>query len=297
MITSHYAEINGHAIHYLYRKSNQKNQKNQKLLVMLHGFPENAHTWEGLISLMPPYLDIIAPDLPGYHHSSPLSDISLYQLPALIARMAAFIENIQKGREIILVGHDWGGAVAWPLAAFHQTLFKKLIIINAAHPSTFTLSLKNSSLQREKSQYIHNLTALNAEQKLENSGFRLLKQMLGEELFESESDYAIMLQKDWARPVTLTSMLNYYRQMPQQVPCANAAKAELDKIRIPQVFIRIPTLVLWGEKDDAFDISVLDNIEHYVPMIEMHFNKAASHWLHREHPQWVLKRIVDFVEA
>ena len=152
-------------------------------------------------------------------------------------------------------------------------------------------------MQREKSRYISKLTADDAEKALINSNFALLKQMLGADLFTSNSDYAIQLEKDWTSTETLTAMLNYYRQMPQQIPPKDATKAELDNLRVPEVFVKLPTLVLWGEKDDAFDISVLDNIEQYVPSIELHFNKAASHWLFREQPRWALERMIDFIEA
>ena len=151
MVDSKYAMVDGASIHYLSRE--EEGAKNP-LIIMLHGFPENAHTWEGLMAILPTTLDIIAPDLPGYHLSSPLPSETDYQVPSLIGRMAAFIEKVKKGRKVILLGHDWGGAIAWPLAAFHQTLISKLIIVNAAHPSCFTRAIKTSSMQREKSQYI-----------------------------------------------------------------------------------------------------------------------------------------------
>lgn len=293
MIASKYIEVGGCAIHYLSREGTQTSNP---LLVLLHGFPENAQTWESLINVLPSTLDVIAPDLPGYHLSSPLNRETDYQVPLLITRIASFIRLVKEDRDVILLGHDWGGAIAWPLAAFHQDLFKKLIIINAAHPSTFTHSLKTSPLQREKSQYIHALIDDTAQQTLNETNFELLKRMIGASLFEENTEYGKALIEDWSEPHTLNSMLSYYRQMPQQVPPLNATQTELDDLRVPEVFIYLPVLLLWGEQDDAFDLSVLDNIEHYVPPLEMHFNKSASHWLHREETDWVAQKITGFLK-
>ncbi len=294
MVDSKYAMVDGASIHYLSRE--EEGAKNP-LIIMLHGFPENAHTWEALMALLPTSLDIVAPDLPGSHLSSPLPNEKDYQVPLLIGRMAAFIEKVKKGRQVILMGHDWGGAIAWPLAAFHQTLISKLIIVNAAHPSCFTHAIKTSSMQREKSQYISTLIGKNAERMLLKTDFQLLKDMIGNCLFERETSYSKALLKDWRQPEILNAMLNYYRQMPQHVPQRNVSKKVLDSIRIPEIFIHCPTLLLWGEQDDAFDLSVIDKIEDYVPLITKRFNPKASHWLHREKPEWVQKEVIDFLRA
>jgi len=294
VVVSKYVNVEGASLHYL---SREEESAENPLLIMFHGFPENAHTWEALMAILPTSLDIIAPDLPGYHLSSPLPSETDYQVPSLISRMAAFIEKVQKGRKVILLGHDWGGAIAWPLAAFHQTLISKLIIVNAAHPSCFTRAIKTSSTQRAKSQYISALIDKGAERTLTNTSFTLLKNMLGNGFFEKETSYSRTLLNDWGKPETLSAMLNYYRQMPQQVPQKNVSEKVLDDIRIPEIFIHCPTLLLWGEQDDAFDLSVLDKIEHYVPLIVKRFNPHASHWLHREKPEWVQKEVINFIRG
>ncbi|MCG7654523.1 alpha/beta hydrolase [Alteromonas sp. Cnat2-8] len=106
MVVSKYVNVEGASLHYL---SREEESAENPLLIMFHGFPENAHTWEALMAILPTSLDIIAPDLPGYHLSSPLPNETDYQVPSLISRMAAFIEKVQKGRKVILLGHDWGG--------------------------------------------------------------------------------------------------------------------------------------------------------------------------------------------
>ena len=109
MLRSHFVEVDGHDIHYLSNVERVNNISTNPLVLFLHGFPENAHAWEPLISCLPEGVDVVAPDLPGYHKSSPLRQEGDYAVPILLARMATFIERVSNKRRVILVGHDWGG--------------------------------------------------------------------------------------------------------------------------------------------------------------------------------------------
>lgn len=265
------------------------------LLVLFHGFPENAHAWEAFINSIPSHYDIVAPDLPGYHLSDPLSEERQYEVPALIKRMATFIKKVKKGRKVILVAHDWGGAIAWPLTAFHPDLIHKLVILNAAHPSTFTQSLIVSKPQRVKSQYISSLREKNAVSSLISTDFKLLKDMLGEAFFEQQWDYASTLLNDWSQEARLSAMLNYYRCMPQDIPPVDASYEELHAIHVPNIHIGVPTLVLWGRNDLAFDDAVLHGVEKYVPHCEVIYHETATHWIHREFPNWASDKVLAFI--
>lgn len=295
MLRSHYMEIDGHDIHYLSNVERVNNISTNPLVLFLHGFPENAHAWEPLISCLPEGVDVVAPDLPGYHKSAPLRQEGDYAVPMLLARMATFIERVSNKRRVILVGHDWGGAIAWPLAAFHSHLFSHLVILNAAHPSTFTELLKTSPKQREKSQYIHQLIDDDAQSTLQSNDFKLLKNMLGESLFSTHKDYADTLLAMWNNKRSLSAMLNYYRNMPQLVPVTDADEHELKRIHVPNIRILIPTLVLWGEQDDAFDVDILDGLPRYVDSLTIKRHGVATHWIHREQAMWAAKHICDFI--
>ncbi|GMM69249.1 epoxide hydrolase EphM [Alteromonas sp. MTD1] len=295
MLRSHYMEVDGHDIHYLSNVERVNNTSTNPLVLFLHGFPENAHAWEPLISCLPEGVDVIAPDLPGYHKSAPLGQEEDYAVPMLLARMATFIEEVSNKRRVVLVGHDWGGVIAWPLAAFHSHLFSHLIILNAAHPSTFTELLKTSCKQREKSQYIHQLIDDDAQSTLQSTDFTLLKNMLGELLFSTHKGYADTLLAMWNNKRSLSAMLNYYRNMPQLVPVTDADEHELKRIRVPNIRILIPTLVLWGEQDDAFDVDILDGLPRYVDSLTIKRHELATHWIHREQATWAAKHICDFI--
>ena len=297
-VTSHAVSIQHHSIHYLERKGRTSDSP---LLILFHGFPENAHAWEALINVLPSNYHIIAPDLPGYHQSESLPDSSDYQVPSLVTRMGEFVRTVSQGRKAILVGHDWGGAIAWPLAAFQPDLFLKLVIINAAHPSTFTQALKASSAQRKKSEYIKALAAEDAEIVLQQTDFAMLKDMLGTAMFESsghkanEKSYGARLLRSWRNNQTLTAMLNYYREMPQMAPDEHAPDAELSRIHVPLLRVSLPTLVLWGRLDDAFDEGILNGLATYVPDLRIVYHDTATHWVHREQASWAAKEITDFI--
>jgi pimeloyl-ACP methyl ester carboxylesterase len=295
MLRSHYMEVDGHDIHYLSNVECVNNASTNPLMLFLHGFPENAFAWEPLISCLSERVDVIAPDLPGYHKSAPLAQEGDYAVPKLLARMATFIERVSNKRRVILVGHDWGGAIAWPLAAFHSHLFSHLVILNAAHPSTFTELLKTSRKQREKSQYIHQLIGDDAQSTLQSTDFKLLKNMLGESLFSTHKEYADTLLAMWNNKRSLSAMLNYYRNMPQLVPVTDADEHELKRIHVPNIRILIPTLVLWGEQDDAFEVDILDALPRYVDNLAIKRHEGATHWIHREQAMWAANHICDFI--
>ena len=290
-------EIDGNTIHYLTNETELHKSVSKPLLIFLHGFPENAFAWESLIRCLPEGYEVIAPDLPGYNKSSPLPNESDYSVTSLLARLSAFVSVVQRGRETILIGHDWGGAIAWSLAAFYPKLFSKLVIINAAHPSAFIQSLKHSRKQRIKSQYIHQLIDTHAESELRRTHFALLKQMLGEHLFIENGPYAKLLLNNWNSEANLNAMLTYYRQMPQQVPAVDPTSEELDAIRVPNVRISLPTLVLWGKNDDAFDTGIVNYLPDYVTTLDVKYHDQATHWVHREQAQWAAEEIVSFIEG
>lgn len=307
-VTSHIISIQHHAIYYLERKGQTLDSP---LLILFHGFPENAHAWEALIDALPTEYHVIAPDLPGYHQSEPLADSSDYQVPSLVSRMGEFVQTVSQGRKAILVGHDWGGAIAWPLAAFQPDLFTKLVILNAAHPSTFTQALKTSRAQRKKSEYIKALVADDAEAVLQQTDFAMLKDMLGSAMFEgdmfanvrlestnqtaSDNSYRARLLRSWRNTPTLSAMLAYYREMPQMAPDEHAPETELSRLRVPVLRVILPTLVLWGRLDEAFDEDILNGLATYVPNLRIVYHNTATHWVHREQAQWAAKEITDFL--
>ncbi|MGO4894547.1 alpha/beta fold hydrolase [Flavobacterium sp. W21_SRS_FM6] len=294
-----YIDIDGVKLHYVAATPPQP----RGTIIFLHGFPEYWASWHHQIEYFSQGFRVIAPDLPGYNLSDKPLDSSFYQLPKLIAFMARFVEEVcqahRQDEPVYLVAHDWGGAIAWPLVAFYPQLFTKLIIINAAHPSTFTREMFINPRQQQKSHYIHQLTAKDGPAQVKKNDFEFLREMVF-----AGTTYAVFNEEEksnylaaWQQPQAVEGMLAYYRMMPQHPPLIRESDglAALQSVKIPNIRITIPTLVLWGEQDEAFENAILNGLEDYVPDLAIKRFADASHWLHHEQPENVNKHIAAFI--
>ena len=294
-----------------------KDNHSQGVVIFLHGFPEYWGTWHYQLVTLGENYHCVAPDLPGYNLSDKPTDNDFYKVENLIAVLAEFITKVGNNQPVYLVAHDWGGAIAWPLTAFNPHLIKKLIILNAAHPSTFTREMKNNAKQRACSAYIHQLISADAEQLLsENQCQYLFEQiMLGfDEKLLTEQFKARYLSV-WQQAGAINGMLQYYRAMPQLASSdngkydsvnrgdesqentnGNSPLTRLDDITIPRIFINVPTLVLWGEADKAFVPNCLDGLAEYVHELNVVRYPSNSHWLQHEKPVAVTQEIANFIK-
>jgi pimeloyl-ACP methyl ester carboxylesterase len=103
------------------------------VLLFFHGFPECSFAWEKYLHGMSTEYCVIAPDLPGYRSSNGFKSADEYDIGNFITSMAAFVSQLLIGssqRKVHLVAHDWGGAIAWPLAAFHESLKPRVMLVN-----------------------------------------------------------------------------------------------------------------------------------------------------------------------
>lgn len=301
-----YVQAKGLRLHYLMR-SPISNQSQTPTLIFLHGFPEFSGVWHHQLNHFGQSMRAIAPDLPGYNLSEGPGSLTEFSVPNLVEIMAEFIRQVSHGEPVVLVAHDWGGALAWPLAARYPELLSHLVILNAAHPSTFTREMMRNPKQRVMSDYIHNFLSSDAETDLADDGFAQLKQhsiahIVGGVSSELDAGYL----NSWQRKGVLSNMLNYYRAMPQLFPREKDLSQDSNELnkgptkpladfKVPQVFIRVPTLVLWGELDSAFDISVLDGLSEYINNYTEQRFPAATHWVHHEEPIAIAESISKFI--
>lgn len=159
---------------------------------------------------------MVAPDLRGYNLSDKPEGIENYKMPHLVGDVLGLIEALGEER-IILMAHDWGGAVAWAFAATHPDRLRHLIILNSPHPSLFMRDMVLQPEQQESSQYIHLLRSAEGEAELARDDYQRLKTTR----FHTSSEAPIPDEKAveryveaWTQPGALTGMLNYYRAMP-----------------------------------------------------------------------------------
>ncbi|GLX85770.1 epoxide hydrolase [Thalassotalea loyana] len=278
-------------------------EHHEKTMVFLHGFPESWHTWQAQLIHFSKSYRVIAPDLPGYNQSDKPSNINFYQVPNLISFFSKFINAISHHREVILVAHDWGGAIAWPLVAFYPQLFSHLIILNAAHPSTFTREMINNPKQQLKSEYIHDLIAKNAVEKLKENNYQYLFNKILSSMNSSvlSDELKQQYKQVWQREGAINGMLQYYRAMPQLAPSSQKRVANggpvisTHDMSIPTININRPTLVLWGKQDQAFVPECIEGLDDYIQDLTVVPFEHASHWLHHEESEQINQHIDSFI--
>ncbi|MFT4994281.1 MAG: pimeloyl-ACP methyl ester carboxylesterase [Paraglaciecola sp.] len=298
-IEHNYVDVEGINIHYVEAQPDDA----RGTLVFLHGFPEHWATWQAQLDYFSEHYRVIAPDLPGYNLSDKPQATEFFQVANLIRILATFIQTVVPDEKVYLIAHDWGGAIAWPLTAFYPRLFEKLIILNAAHPSLFTREMIHNPLQRQKSEYIHELIAQDAVKHLSANHFAYLRNLTFAGMRPGTLDTAKKLayEQAWSQPGAVNGMLQYYRAMPQLAPSEknNSGSARLftstTEMKIPNIRINVPTLILWGEQDQAFVLENIQGIEEYVADCRIKRFPHASHWLQHELPDEVNHEVATFI--
>lgn len=297
-----FTKVNGVNIHYVEALPKVRKTRTSTSIVFLHGFPEYWETWKHQLLYFQNDYRVIAPDLPGYNLSDKPQDLSFYKLPNLIKFVAELIKSLCPNEKVYLVAHDWGGAIAWPLTAFHPNLVERLIILNAAHPSTFTREMINNGEQRQKSDYIHELINKDAENLLSKNEFSYLsdKTMVGANDNVFSKDIKRLYKLAWQQEGAINGMLQYYRAMPQLAPSVKHQESSgpvvnTNNMTIPEIRINTPTLILWGELDQAFVIENLDGLDTYINDYTIRRFPDASHWLQHEKSPEINKAIEEFI--
>ena len=264
-------------------------------VMLLHGFPEAAFVWDEVMTLLAPCAACVAPNLRGYPGSSAPADMRDYRAKPLVADVAAAIAAITEnsGPLDLLVAHDWGGALAWNLAATQPQLLKRLLIINSPHPATFLRELRHSAAQQTASAYMNFLCRPDAEVLLAQRDHARLWPFFGKASWltpEVRDQYRAAWAGDGLR-----GPLNYYRASPLRP--ATGANDVLHTLVLPDelVTVRVPTTVLWGEDDVALLPGLLDGLERWVPQLQTVRQAQASHWIVHEQPARVAAVIAGLV--
>jgi pimeloyl-ACP methyl ester carboxylesterase len=273
-------------------------ERGRPVLMFLHGFPEAAFVWDELLERFarPEHggYRCVAPNLRGYERSSQPADVKAYRAKELVRDLAALIALEGQPLEC-LVAHDWGGAVAWNLANQRPELMKQLAIVNSPHPGTFLRDLQSDPKQQAASAYMNFLIRPDAEQLLREDDYRRLWGFFtqwGGAPWLTESVKA-QYREVW--DASLTGGLNYYRASPLRPP--RAGDEAVSTITLPRemLTVNLPTLVLWGMKDEALLPSLLDGLEEYVPRLTLERVGDASHWIVHERPALVAERLDRFL--
>ncbi len=257
------------------------------LVVLLHGFPDFFYGWRHQIArLVEADYRVLAPDLRGYNLSDKPEDVGSYRLPVVSRDVKRLVEGAESETAHV-VGHDWGGVLAWDLALRHPDVVDRLATLNAPHPTVFRETLKTSPRQLFRSWYVLFFQVPELPEWLNSrENYRLLTRALresaGPETFTH--DEIEHYREAWSQEGALTGMINWYR-----------ALRSLD--HPPRERVEQPTLVLWGEDDVALLPEMASESVSYCLQGDLERYPDASHWVQMDRPREVSERLIDHLSA
>jgi pimeloyl-ACP methyl ester carboxylesterase len=262
-----------------------------RLVLFLHGFPEFWYAWRKQLDGLGDAFHAAAPDMRGVGLSDKPAGVEPYLLSHLVADVRGLTGALGHER-CTLVGHDWGGFVAWTAAMQHPELVEKLVIVNCAHPAAFDRLMREDEAQRQASQYMLAFRSARGEELLSRDGFAgFERNILAPGLFSGDLTPAdaAAYRASWRIPGSLTGGLNYYR--------ANKTGPDLAGALAPgDAQVRAPTLVLWGERDPYFVPRNLDLLPDYVPDLRIRRWPDRDHWIVHQVPDEVTAAIREFLD-
>lgn len=256
-------------------------------IILLHGFPESHRTWRHVVPDLARDHYVIAPDQRGYARSSKPAGVDQYTPDRLVADLIALADHLRIDA-FTLIGHDWGGAVAWMAALQHPARITKLVIVNAPHPLVFQKTIFDDMDQRKASQYIRHFRDTRIDQGLTGAGLeRFFASTFAKVLTNAVAgeDKAAYLD-EWGQPGAMTAMLNWYRASAIQVPAMDEHPPRPAFLDTPFPATKMPVLVIWGMQDKALLPSQLDLAE-YVPDLTIE-KVDGGHFVPWEKPEAVI---------
>ncbi|RSM57277.1 alpha/beta hydrolase [Amycolatopsis sp. WAC 01376] len=255
--------------------------------LFLHGWPDLWFTFEPqMTALAERGYRVLAPDQRGYGLSSKPGLVADYRMPELVKDIVLLIER-QGTEPVHLVGHDWGGAVAWVVAIERPDLVRSLTIVNCPHPHVFAEALIRKPAQLLRSWYMvaFQIPGL-AETILGARDGAVLAAMLkhGARLSDADVDRH---RAAWRRSGAIQRPLFWYRALFRTIsPFDRAARAELDRP------VHVPTQIIWGRRDGAFSTRLVEPSAALCEESEVHW-LDARHWPHHEEPE----RVTELLET
>ena len=263
-----------------------------RLILCLHGFPESSLSWRYQIApLAQAGYRVWAPDLRGYAGTTRPGGIDAYQIDRLLHDTSGLLDAAQAKRAI-LVGHDWGGILAWYYAMRYGHRVEALIILNAPHPACFLRELHHwRQLRRSWYMGVFQIPRLAEMVLTAGDGYLIGK------IFERVRGHRDAIPEDMVRlyrqqacePGALTAMLNYYRAA---VRGGGAARQR----KLGYVPITVPTLVIWGLHDLALVRQNLNGLEAWAHDLSLITFDDAGHFVHQDRPEQVTREIVNWLE-
>ena len=282
-----YADVNGVRLHYVEAGPGP----GRPLVLLLHGFPEFWYGWRNQVApLAEAGFHVVAPDLRGYNLSSKPTRVADYRVEALAADVVALARHLGHER-FHLVGHDWGGIVAWHAAMTYEPSIAKLAILNAPHPAAYLRALRRPrQLARSWYVFAFQIPSL-PEASIRARDFASLRKLFCSEPARagafSDADVERYVEA-FRQPGALTAAINYYRA---------AARHPRDGVGREAHPIDTPTLILWGERDKYMVPEIASGSERWARNVRVERFVNATHWIQHDEPERVNKRLLTFLRS
>jgi epoxide hydrolase 4 len=259
-----FADSSGVKIHYASAGSGP-------LMVMIHGFPDFWYSWRDQMAALSDSYQCVAIDQRGYNLSDKPKGVENYAMKLLVGDVAAVVKSLGRD-EAIIVGHDWGGMVAWNFALTHPEMTDKLIILNLPHPRGLSRELAHNPEQQKNSQYARNFQQPDAASKVTAEG--LARRIADPEV---RAKYLEAFQRS-----DIEAMLNYYK--------ANYPREPYQEDTSPVVKVQAPVLMFHGLKDNALLAGALNNTWEWMAKdLTLVTIPDAGHFVQNDAPDLVSK--------
>ena len=254
------------------------------LVVFLHGFPEHWWSWRHQLSA---FADAgfwaVAPDMRGYNESDKPAGVASYRVELLADDVAGLIRAL--GRETaIVVGHDWGGLVAWMFAQRHAPMLTRLAILNIPHPAQMIRGFMRLE-QLKKSWYVFffQLPGGIPERAIaKNDWARLRATFKADGMPEDEIESHVQAMRT---PGAITAGMSYYRSAVRRLLTGRTPKPQR---------IDCPVLVIWGDRDRVLGKEMAEPPARFVPHARVEHIPEASHWVQSAAPEKVNELLLAF---
>jgi pimeloyl-ACP methyl ester carboxylesterase len=275
----------------------QAGDPNAPAVILLHGFPESHRTWREIEPRLQADFHLVMPDQRGFAGSDLPQDKSDYKTDTLIEDIFALADTLGL-EEFALVGHDWGGAIAWAAALRGDPRLTRLAIVNSPHPVVFQKSLIEDADQRAASQYMNAFKVPGFEKVVEKKGFdwffdtTFARHVDVSKISPQERQQYIA---DWSQPGAFNAMLNWYRASRVLVPPPGATVPLPDFLLRAFPSIKIPTLVVWGMLDKALLPIQLDGLDELIDDLSIVRLPDVGHFAPWEAPDAVADAMRPFL--
>ena len=253
-----------------------------QLVMMLHGFPQFADVWaELMMQFGRAGFRVVAPDQRGYSSGARPQEVAEYATDALVADILSWADSLHRDT-FHVVGHDWGGLLAWRLAAKHAQRVRTVAVLSTPHGDAFREALASDPDQQAKSHYIQLFRTPGhvAEELLLAADAALLRRVYQGKVGEDQVERNVQRLSE---PGALTAALNWYRAL---------------KVGDPTGPVSVPALYLWGDQDLALGRVAAENTARFVNgPYRFELLEGVSHWMLEDAPQRVTELLLEHVTS